>query len=174
MLLTYTGIGSTSTPKKIQQKMTSIATILEAMGFTLLSGDAPGADSAFSRGCTNKLIFLPWKGFNDSKSPLYIHNAKAEEIASRFHPIWERLTQGQRKFHIRNVKQVLGKECDTPSKFLICWTNDGVETGKTSQATGGSGQAIRIAQHYKVPIFNLQKPGRYEDFIKYLKTNYAS
>ena len=48
----------------------------------------------------------------------------------------------------RNGYQVLGYDLKTPSKFLICWTKDGKETG-------GTAQAMRIAKDYKIPVYNL-------------------
>ena len=74
----YTGIGSRTLPKEIYNKFYNLA---QALGethqgdpvFVLRSGGASGADTAFERGCDSvggeKQIFLPWKGFNKSKSP---------------------------------------------------------------------------------------------------------
>jgi hypothetical protein len=42
---------------------------------------------------------------------------------------------------------VLGHDLRSPSRFVVCWTADG-------RATGGTGQAIRIAEAYAVPVFN--------------------
>ncbi len=46
----YTGIGSRSTPEAIQKIMTELAYELGKSGWTLRSGCAPGADSAFEFG----------------------------------------------------------------------------------------------------------------------------
>ena len=35
-----------------------------------------------------------------------------------------------------------------PSNFVVCYTPDG-------KASGGTGQAIRIAEYYNIPIYNL-------------------
>lgn len=52
-----------------------------------------------------------------------------------------------KKLLTRNGYQVLGKDLNTPSEYLICYSN-----GK-----GGTQQAIRIAEdiNINVPIFNL-------------------
>lgn len=61
--------------------------------------------------------------------------------------------------HARNVLQILGQR--TPftlkSKCVVCWTPDGADgsSTETSILTGGTGQAIRIAKAYGVPVFNL-------------------
>ena len=52
--------------------------------------------------------------------------------------------------HTRNVFQVLGPSLDSPSEFLLCWAADG-------EASGGTGQALRIAATHSVPVYNLQR-----------------
>jgi len=46
----YTGIGSRKTPYQVQQQMQRIAQFLAKKGYTLRSGSANGADSAFEEG----------------------------------------------------------------------------------------------------------------------------
>ena len=46
----YTGIGSRETPHHILTLMTEIANILDNIGYTLRSGGADGADTAFALG----------------------------------------------------------------------------------------------------------------------------
>lgn len=145
----YTGVGSRNTPRNILSLMSKIARQLNKDGWTLRSGGAAGADTAFEYNTADSAeIFLPWKGFNGHPSALHHISPKAYEIAEKFHPAWERLRLSVRKLHARNVHQVLGVGLDSPSKFLICWTADG-------KASGGTGQAIRIAEHYGIPVFNL-------------------
>ena len=63
---------------------------------------------------------------------------------------------GAQKLHGRNVYQVLGRNLDKPSRFLVCWTPDGVVSGEyCTRATGGTGMAIRIACAENVPVLNL-------------------
>lgn len=62
----------------------------------------------------------------------------------------------------RNVHQVLGDDLDNRdaySRFVLCFTADGADgvALKTSGLTGGTGQAIRIAADFGVPVFNLQR-----------------
>lgn len=49
----YTGIGSRETPPDILELMTKIARFMFKQGFTLRSGGADGADSAFEAGAEN-------------------------------------------------------------------------------------------------------------------------
>lgn len=134
----YAGIGSRETPENVLNQMHAIAVWLQREGFTLRSGGASGADTAFERGAgVKKQIFRP-------------HHATpaALELASRFHPAWYRCSEYAQKLHARNGFQVLGSDLVSPSDFVVCWTKDG-------KASGGTGQAIRIAEHHGIPVFNL-------------------
>lgn len=64
----YAGIGSRRTPPEVLGRMRRVAERLDARGYTLRSGGADGADSAFADGATDKEIFLPWRGFNGVES----------------------------------------------------------------------------------------------------------
>jgi len=147
----YTGIGSRITPIPVLTQMTALATSLST--HVLRSGAAPGADSAFEAGAANSEIYLPWPGFNNSTSNL-TPTPQAHVLASQHHPYWDKCSLAVRKIMARNSHQVLGLNLDSPSEFLICWTPDGATTS-TSRTTGGTGQAIRIANHHNIPVFNL-------------------
>ena len=148
----YTGIGSRSTPNQVQTQMINIASALAAKGYTLRSGGASGADTAFYRGCIlgkgDKEIYLPWGGFNGSISTLYPPSEEAYEIAKAIHPAWIHLTDGGRALHARNIHQVLGKDLNSPSEFVICWTPDGKEKG-------GTRTAIVLAKQRNIRVYNL-------------------
>lgn len=152
--MTYAGIGSRETPGNILIEMKYLADELQTLGFKLYSGAADGADKAFSDGCTNKVEFLPWKGFNNSNSEYCIPSPKAFELASEIHPNWNALREGGRKLMARNCYQILGLDLKSPVDFVLCWTPDGAET-KTGYNTGGTGQAIRLANRYGIPIINM-------------------
>lgn len=145
----YTGIGSRLTPEPILVLMTEIASYFCNKGYTLRSGGASGADSAFESGAGDKKeIFLPWRGFNKSKNKYIEIPQKAFEIAEKFHPVWDKLKDPVKRLHARNVLQILGKDLQEPSKLVICWTRNG-------KIIGGTAQALRIAEAYCIPIFNL-------------------
>jgi len=152
MIRYYTGIGSRETPVSLQKTINDISTFLENKGYILRSGGAEGADVFFEEKVDekNKEIYLPWKGFNNNKSLLYgLDKPKAMEIAEMYHPNWRGLTETVRKIMARNSYQVLGYNLELPSEFVVCYTVDG-------KSTGGTGQALRIAADYKIPIVNLQ------------------
>lgn len=157
---TYTGIGSRETPSATQGTIYRIAEFLARNGLTLRSGGADGADQAFERGAVlgPSEIYLPWKGFNGNRSLLFDIPAEAFTIAGKFHPGWNHLTEPVRRLMARNAQQVLGMDLNSPSAFVLCWTPDGADglLKKTTSKTGGTGQAIRIAAHYGVPVINLR------------------
>jgi len=156
----YTGIGSRQTPPSILELMSKVAEKLDAT-HTLRSGGADGADSAFENHTDNKVIYLPWKSFNDNDSKYNTVGPMAFDIAKQFHPAWERLSQGGQKLMARNVYQVLGHKLDSPSSFVICWTPNG-------ELKGGTALAIKLAMHYKIPVFNLANKDARDRLTKFI------
>ena len=161
----YTGIGARLTPPDTLKTMREIAKFLAKKGWTLRSGGADGADSAFEKGSDEeagkKEIFLPWKGFNNNPSQLLWPQA-AWKIAEEIHPEWDKCSVNAKCLHSRNVPQVVGYELDKPSDFLICWTENGEEKG-------GTRTAIMLAKKYKVKIFNLGEDKALDKFRKFCK-----
>lgn len=157
----YTGIGSRTTPEDICSFMTEIAKFLYAQRFILRSGHADGADIAFENGSGNlNEIWVPWPGFNGSYSRL-IPCSLAFKVAEKFHPYWLNCSPAAKKLHARNVHQIAGVDLKTPSKFVVCWTSDGKDSG-------GTGLAIRIANALKIPVYNLHDPQCIDLFKKLL------
>ena len=158
----YAGIGSRETPDVVLSVFRDIAKELSA-DYILRSGGADGADTIFEKGVDEvhgkKEIYLPWKGFNHSTSSLIVSEPEAFQIAEKYHPYWNKLKDGAKKLQARNSHQVLGADLKTPSSFVVCWTENG--SGK-----GGTGQAIRIANAYHVPVFDA---GKYSDLKKFKK-----
>src|SRR3546814_4938940 len=81
------------------------------------------------------------------------HLAKARELAAAHHPKWDLLKESAQNLHTRNMGQVLGPELDKPARFVMPWTVDG-------GATGGTGQAIRIANSLNIPVLKDRKSTR--------------
>lgn len=158
----YAGIGSRLTPKEVMDEMTWIAGRLERKGYVLRSGGAPGADMAFEAGVSdpaNKEIYLPWPGFERNKSKLSSQSSEAARIAKKFHPSWDKLSQGTRKMMARNSHQVMGGDMSTPVDFVLCWTPEG-------KPVGGTSQAIRIAKFYKINVINMFDEFWYENLME--------
>lgn len=154
----YCGVGSRETPEDMQSMMYAAARQLEEAGLILRSGGAEGADTAFENGVwhwPNKEIFLPWNGFNNrylTQPGTYRleepYKGLATKIAREHHPNWNALSFGGESCMIRNVAQVLGAKLDDPVLFVLCWTPNG-------KGGGGTGQAIRIAKTYGIPVYDM-------------------
>ena len=147
----YAGIGNRETPAAIGQIMTQAAMRLALQGWILRSGEAkqkPGsakdtvsADLAFEAGCDlinprAKVIRVPTMG------------QAALDHAAQFHPNWSACSEHARYLHARNSLIMLGDWLDDPVRFVLCWTPGGA-------VTGGTGQALRIAAAYGIPVINL-------------------
>jgi len=133
----YTGVGARTTPADELEFMTRLARRLAVNHWALRSGGAKGADTAFAEGAGLACIYRP----EDATEA-------AMELAAKHHPAWGKCSPVARRMHGRNCFQVLGPKLDSPSAMLICWTKDGM-------GRGGTGQAIRIARAYDVPVFDL-------------------
>lgn len=165
----FAGIGTREEklPEESERMLVDVSAALCEAGWGLRSGAATGSDAACERGCDRvggaKQIFLPFKGFNGHKSPLYSYTEAHEELVRRFHPAPDKLIffdkrRGRTndfgwKAMIRNGSQVLGHDLDDPSKAILCYTPKGA-------VTGGTGQALRIAMapEYNIPVHNLGHP----------------
>ncbi len=152
--LTYAGIGARATPASVLTDMTVIAEWLARTGWTLSTGGADGADSAFAAGAPvqQRTIWLPWRGYNGHRGPdCRVLSAAAMaacmEIAAPLHPAWDRCSPAVRKLHARNAA-VLGLTTDRPIDAVVCWSERGA-------VTGGTGMAIRIAEANGIPVLNL-------------------
>ena len=146
----YAGIGSRETPVWATNIMNALARKLESDGYILRSGGAEGADLAFERGTETKEIFRPHHATTD-----------ALVLAEEFHPRWFELNDYVKRLHARNCQIILGENLDSPVKFTVCWTKNGA-------TLGGTGQAIRLCEHYKIPVFNIAIPETLTRFKKYL------
>lgn len=153
MELTYAGIGSRETPGDILDVMYRLGDFFSRKKFILRSGHAKGADRAFEHGekYGRKEIFVA------AQSP---YHPRWYEHAAKFHPAWERCSPWAQDLHARNSGIMLGENLDSPVDFVVCWTKDG-------KASGGTGQALRIAKEYNIPVYNLY----FKDAIKRLEAN---
>lgn len=148
----YAGIGSRETPVPICNMMTSIAEQLGEQDWMLRSGFAERADQAFQAGAKEMEIHLPWRGYNHAPEnyPFVVPKPTKDviEVASRFHPRWDELTDAVKLLMCRNVTIVLGQHLDEPVKMVICWT-------RKAQLVGGTAHGMKVAYAYDIPVFNM-------------------
>lgn len=159
-MVDYAGIGSRQTPQDV---LIAFENYARTSVHNCRTGAAYGADSAFIRGSNwNHLtVYLPWNGYNNWKHndphivdcSRFANTHQAELLAKQFHPCWDSLTPIAKQLMSRNVYILLTESLQDPVDYVICWTPDGA-THTTSALTGGTGQAIRIANHLGIPVIN--------------------
>lgn len=148
------GIGARETPIIVCNRMTTIGEQMANDGWVLRSGGAKGADTAFEAGwnktkfANNKQIFLPYKGYNGSKSTFTDVPKAAYDLID---DLWDDVQDRSflvRTMFARNCQQILGPNLDQFSDLVICWTIGG-------KVVGGTGRAIRVAYEFGIPVINL-------------------
>lgn len=182
----YTGIGSRDTPREIQNIMEKVAYAMASNGWTVRSGGAKGADSAFYRGWMrwanshreeakeNPLaqIYLPWENFNGQTSSM-IGNVlvksehkleKALEMAEKLHPAWEKCSPAAQVLHSRNCFQILGAKLNEPSKLVVFWAPE-----KNGEVQGGTATAVKLAKELGITTYNLLFEEVQEKMLKFLE-----
>lgn len=170
----YTGVGARETPPDVLKIITDLASELSNK-YTLRSGGADGADTAFYIGSGKKNcdIYLPWPGFNGAPRETdfcFIDHYpdvlidKATGILTELITYFPNMKQAVQKLFIRNVFQVLGNDLNSPSKFLICWTENG-------ELKGGTRIAILLANKFNVPVFNLANPSALKELRGFLEND---
>lgn len=173
----YAGIGSRETPAHVLDAIYGWAGALAKAGWTLRSGAAPGADTAFedgARAAGGKVeIYLPWNGFSGHTADERIgvidatklpRAQEARSIAASHHPAWGRLRFGSRTLHTRNIFTVLGQDLDDPVDLVVCYAPNPIcnEQGYCINAKGGTGQAIRAAAARGIPVLNAALPEHWQ------------
>ncbi len=159
----YAGIGSRKTPREWLSVMERIAKTFAARGWTLRSGAAPGADSAFEYGAAGGRMetFLPWAGFQGRSSGIVLDGQvrdRAILLASVIHPNWAACSPASRLLHARDIPQIWGANLDMPVDLVICWA----PPTKDGSVEGGTRTAVEAARAAGVPVFNLAVPGTLE------------
>lgn len=152
----YAGIGSRETPSEVLGWMSWLSGFLSKKGFTLRSGGAKGADSAFEKNATRKEIFLP-----TGEIPSWCFVKVQKYLPQGYN--WTKMKPYVKNLLARNMMQILGRDGKSPVDFVICWTKDGKDSG-------GTGYALRAAQDHQIPIYNLFNEQDRETLKVLLKT----
>jgi hypothetical protein len=126
---------------------------LAQRGWTLRSGGAVGADSAFEKGARAAggrcEIYLPWPGYNEhAEGRLVEASPEAYDLMAQIHPVFARLPGSSRRLHARNAHQILGADLRSPVEMVVCWTPG-------ARGRGGTGSAIRLARSRDIPVHDL-------------------
>ena len=166
----YAGVGNPDTPYGILTQMTQLAGRLEDMGYTLRSSGGQGGDEAFSKGTTNKEIYIPWKKFNGyPDKPFCEITEDAKLIVKPFSPAFDTLKPAVQLIIASKAHLILGPDLQSPVKFLVCWTPDGADkSGNCTAKTGFGGTAIKVAASLSIPIFNLKNADSMQELNKFI------
>ena len=153
----YAGVGARKTPEPVLGAMKDMATNLAGRGWHLRTGGAKGADDAFARAAPaeRRTVYLPWRGYNGwsetERRALTAQELRSLRAAAEpHHPAWQRCPARVRDLHARNVAILVGVNLREPVHAMVCWTEGG-------RVEGGTGMAMRLAKHYRIPIFNLAR-----------------
>lgn len=187
---TYAGVGSRETPRPIALKMYYLAIKLSELNFKCVSGGARqpkalkttepscSADQIFETACTRVdgyidviTAFKPTIQWNAYRKVTQITNEQYE-FARQFIldngiiPHFDKMKRTSRYLHARNFYQI--KNFDGQFvEFVICYSPlDG-----NGEPLGGTRTAIKIAEHFNIPVFNLASPltaFKLDEFIKTL------
>lgn len=161
-----TFVGSRKTPTRVVDEYQNLAQILVENGCIVRSGNAQGFDQTIAKvPVENREIYLPYANFGTQlKNYQNVFVPKTEfanwneavSIVKKLHPN-KNLTDIQLLYLARDVYQVLGKDLQTPSDLIICWTEDGAsQPHELTRKTGGTAMALRVAFHYNIPVMNIK------------------
>ena len=142
-------------------------------GHQLYSGNAEGADFAFASGGNAQdpkqvHLMLPWGAFNQGQlAPLNVVLTEADldqtergfylRMAREHHPRFDYLSQGAQKLHLRNGMILFPPAGNNPSPvdMVLAWPS-------TKKGGGGTGQGMRIAERFGIPLVNIGLCSRQE------------
>lgn len=172
--LIVTGIGSRKINKAAFSELSQIARRMALSGWTLRSGGAVGADSAWEYG---------WRGF-DTKEIYKVNGTScdiakksgcdviqsygdiwldAEDIARNIHPGWDYLDGDSQALHTRNVFQILGIDLNTKSDVVAAYAPP-----LGASVRGGTATAYNLARAKGIPTFNLWTKAGQRDFFAFV------
>lgn len=149
-------IGSRETPHVVLKWMEATGAKLVRSGYTIVSGNAPGADQAWARGGnsmdpTRVELCLPWESFESSavhgRNVVQTFNStdgdRYVRLVAATHPNFGRLTDAALRLHARNAMIVEG------AHLVLGALNPDKISG------GGTRSAFRIAQRHRICTFNV-------------------
>jgi hypothetical protein len=173
-------VGSREAPQAACEFMAQQSLLLRANDIIVRTGDASrGIDDSVVNSCNYYMATHPDEMVmmatgtnlevytaNDS-----VNDAVAHTMASKYHPVWNNLTEYAKLLHARNCYQVAGLNLNRPSNALLCWTPDGItHHKKRSVKTGGTGTAISVAsEEFDIPVFNIRNKVSFREWLVFTK-----
>lgn len=172
----FAGVGSRhGVPQHVKIQQMTVATLAEEMGIGLRSGGALNSDQNFERGIKNpknKRIYLPWENYEYNPSKLFnpLDDEEAYSSVEQYHSRAAVMTAGVYAMMARNYQIVCGGPDERwDVEFVACWTPDGARTNEErSVRTGGTGQAISIADSKFIPVYNFYHEADFEACVDHI------
>lgn len=150
----YAGIGSRQTPAHILPVMEAMGRVWGSAGWTLRSGGAAGADSAFEAGA--RAVGGTIESWNPRLDRIVEHPwavRAAASVTTEF-PL-AAMKPFVRNLIVRSMYQVLGEDGQSPVSFVMCWTPT---ADPCDPKAGGTRYACRLARAHGIPVHNLANP----------------
>ena len=165
----YAVVGNKEFPSDLIPKLTSIVKKLDSLGYTARTGSMKGLDVEVETITTNVELQLPWKNFNNKESKNTFSSPEILALAKSFQPGFEELALPIKGFLAKNVRVLLGSKGISRAIFLLCHSEDGVDTARqVTSRTASVGHAIKVADKFNIPVFNLKNPNVEEQLMSYL------
>lgn len=146
-------------PDEIKSVCEKLARVLVENGYTIRTSGGKGGEEAFEKGAGDKVeVYIPWKGFDQKQSQFCKTKDEAKDVVRQFSPSFESLSKGVQTIIASKAHVILGKDLNSPIRFLVVWSLDGAETKKECTAkTGFVSTPIKIAESIQIPVFNLKR-----------------
>lgn len=169
----YALAGNQDFPDSLKPVLSRILKYLERAEYTMRCGGMDGIEDFAEKETTKHEIHLPWREFANKQSKFTFTTDRAMAVAKKFFPAFDGLKPAAQKFLAKNVRVLMGNNVNSPALFLLCWTEDGVESIKDKTArTGFTGHPIAIASALGIPIFNLGKADAEQRLTFYIESVY--
>lgn len=144
----YAAVGDQTCPSRYYDIITKITRYFESDGYVVRTRGSKGFDEVVDESVERKELFVPWRGFEGRTTNTYNPSQDVFDKAAEFHPRWYKLNNRVRRIMASATACVLGPDLKSRSEFVICWTPD-------AEQGGGTGQSIRVASYYGIPVFDL-------------------
>ena len=103
--------------------------------------------------------YTPWKNFNNIESKHSYNTETSKHVAASNFQGWDKVPDAVKAMLARNVRMVFGDKNRSVTLCLITWSPDGASrAAEVTKETGRSGNIIKLASTYGIPVINMAKP----------------
>lgn len=170
------GIGRRAAPADALERCQRVGELCRELGLWLRTGHAEGADYAFECGARERsilylpaphfglksrplksphIVSLPGRGFKGTwRRPDSAAVQRAEQNLKKYHPFSDKLEGFSKLLQVRNDFIIFGAKATVKAVDLVLYW---AKPNARGQVTGGTGQALRLAQGHGIPCLNLDE-----------------